>query len=350
MVFCKKNCCTICKAKFAVLNRPLCKMLVHVDFQSSIQECVRITGESYAFDHWEQRFQFDTVQCSERQSNRKRKEVWEENCSSVSTIAFSFKVLRKNEWRRKADEKCSGLWPAAPSILHACHLAAPTIVLYTPPSPPPPSLAFVRRLELHLLAVGSWVPNISPLLQLFSSDHRPIFFPPPPPWAFIRRLELRPIQFASGWILGFKHIVPSSESTLCWLIFEMCLLWSEIDYLWRVFEFLAAQKELISVLTTFPCMTDLNFFFCELTKCDNIGFHNTHYQTYPNCAREDQKGSTTVRKVVPPVNADLYGLYLTWAVSDLCCTAWNLGLYLTQAVYDLSYIELRLYLTSFNCM
>ena len=108
--------------------------------------------------------------------------------------------------------------------------------------PPPPSLAFVRRVELHLLAVGSWVPNISPPLQLFSSDHRhsPIFFPPP----FIRRLELRPILFASGWILGFKHIVPSSESTLCWLIFEMCLLWSEIDYLWRIFEFLAAQKSL----------------------------------------------------------------------------------------------------------
>ena len=143
-------------------------------------------------------------------------------------------------------------------------------------SPPLPSLAFVRRVELHLLAVGSWVPNISPPLQLFSSDHRPIFFPPPPPWAFIRRLELRPILFASGWILGFKHIVPSSESTLCWLIFEMCLLWSEIDYLWRVFEFLAAQKELIFVLMTFPCMTYPNFFFCEMTKCDNIGFHNTH--------------------------------------------------------------------------
>ena len=43
--------------------------------------------------------------------------------------------------------------------------------------PPPPSLAFVRRVELHLLAVGSWVPNISPPLQLFSSDHRPMFFP-----------------------------------------------------------------------------------------------------------------------------------------------------------------------------
>ena len=143
--------------------------------------------------------------------------------------------------------------------------------------PPPPSLAFVRRVELHLLAVGSWVPNISPPLQLFSSDHRPIFFPPPPPWAFIRRLELRPILFASGWILGFKHIIPSSESTLCWLIFEMCLLWSEIDYMWRVYyQFLAVQKELISVLISFPCMTDLNFFFCELTKCDNIGFHNTH--------------------------------------------------------------------------
>ena len=164
MVFCKKNSCTICKTKFAVLNRPLCKMLVHVDFQSSIQEGVRITGEWYAFDHWEQRFQFDTVQCSERQSNRKRKKVWrkEDNCSSVSTIAFNFKVLRKNEWRRKADEKCSGLWPAAPSILHACHLAAPTIVLYTPPS------SFLS----------------------FCTEGR--------------------IAFASGWILGSKYLTPSS--------------------------------------------------------------------------------------------------------------------------------------------
>ena len=51
--------------------------------------------------------------------------------------------------------------------------------------PPPPSLAFVRRVELHMLAVGSWVPNISTTLQLFSPDHRPIFFPPPPPWAFM---------------------------------------------------------------------------------------------------------------------------------------------------------------------
>ena len=130
--------------------------------QQEVQEGVRITGESYAFDHWEQRFQFDTVQCSERQSNRKRKEVWEENCSSVSTIAFNFKVLRKNEWRRKADEKCSGLWPAAPSILHACHLAAPTIVLYTPPS------SFLS----------------------FCTEAR--------------------IAFASGWILGSKYLTPSS--------------------------------------------------------------------------------------------------------------------------------------------
>ena len=43
--------------------------------------------------------------------------------------------------------------------------------------PPPPSLAFVRRVELHMLAVGSWVPNISPPLQLFSSDHRLIDSP-----------------------------------------------------------------------------------------------------------------------------------------------------------------------------
>ena len=57
----------------------------------------------------------------------------------------------------------------------------------------------------------------------------------------------------------------------------MCLLWSEIDCLWRVFEFLAAQKELIFVLISFPCMTDLNFFFCELTKWDKIGFHDIYY-------------------------------------------------------------------------
>ena len=218
--------------------------------------------------------------------------------------------------------------------------------------PPPPSLAFVRRVELHLLAVGSWDSNISPALQLLSSNHFPTYIlPPPPPWAFIRRLELRPILSASSWILGFKHIVPSSESTLCWLIFEMCLLWSEIDYLWRTFEFLAAQKELIFVLMTFPCMTILIFSSVNWQNVTTlVSIIHTKHQTYRNCAREDQKGSTTVRKVVPPVNADLYGLYLTWAVSDLCCTTWNLGLYLTQAVYDLGCIELRQCLTSFYCI
>ena len=42
---------------------------------------------------------------------------------------------------------------------------------------PPPSLAFVRRVELHLLAVGSWDSNIAPAPQLLSSNHFLIYSP-----------------------------------------------------------------------------------------------------------------------------------------------------------------------------
>ena len=101
--------------------------------------------------------------------------------------------------------------------------------------PPPPSLAFVRRVELHLLAVGSWVPNISPLLQLFSSDHR-LLDSPSSFVSFYTEVRIASNSICKRLDFGFQTYRPlfREYSLLTDLWNVLALIWSRlsVESLW----------------------------------------------------------------------------------------------------------------------
>ena len=168
------------------LDRPLCKRVVRVDLQSSRKYkkvwrsqagVVPLTTESSAFS---------LIHCSQRQSNRKRKAVWENKLfqcfyhrQSPSTPSPS--VLRcyarmsgggkESRWKVFRLVTSGTIHPACLSPRSSNHR-----LIYSPLLPSSFLLSFVRRLKLHLLAVGSWVSSISPPLQLFTS-HLLIYSP-----------------------------------------------------------------------------------------------------------------------------------------------------------------------------
>lgn len=133
--------------------------------QQEVQEGVRITGEWYAFDHWEQRFHFD---------------------SAVRGKAI--------ESGKKFEKKIVLVFLPSPSVLR-CYARMSG------------GGGESRWKVFRLVTSGTIHPAC---LSPRSSDHRLIYSPLLPPSSFLSFCTEGRIAFASGWILGSKYLTPSS--------------------------------------------------------------------------------------------------------------------------------------------